>query len=122
MGLRRPSGDSLELRDAAVLPWGSGRSLRVPPASCRVQTASILCAAQKVGFQVPADQSLEELQWAQLTMKRIIEIMQFNGLIGPRLAEAVLQMSKASVLLEGIVKDAAANAKRRRTDLESTAG
>jgi hypothetical protein len=60
--------------------------------------------------------SISELQWAHETTMRIIEIVQENGFLTDRLADCVVQLSKGAVLLEGLIQEHLADARRRRDD------
>jgi len=66
--------------------------------------------------QLADAKSLSELQWAHETFMRLVILVQHNGLIGERLRECVLHMTKGTVLLEGIIQESTADARRRASD------
>lgn len=60
--------------------------------------------------------TLSELQWAHETLVRLIAIVQKNGLVGDRLSECIVQLTKGAVMLEGMIQERFADARRRRDD------
>jgi len=61
-------------------------------------------------------QSLNDLQWAHQTLVRMMALVQRHGLLGPRHSECVVQIGKSVVLLEGVIQESLADARRRKTD------
>ena len=60
--------------------------------------------------------SISDLQWSHETMIRLIEVVQHNALVSERLSECTVAIGKAVVLLEGLIQEHLAHARRRRDD------
>lgn len=62
---------------------------------------------------------MSELQWCHETLLRLIGIVQRNGLVSDRLHECVVAMSRAAVLLEGLIQEQLNHVRRRKDDQKS---
>lgn len=62
--------------------------------------------------------SITELQWAHSTLMRLISLVQLNALIGDNQRECVVSMTRSAVMLEGLIQEHLAMARRLRFDAE----
>lgn len=68
------------------------------------------------GKQQSSAKAVNELQWALATLIKLVETVQYNGFLTDRLSECVVAMTKAAVLLEGLIQEQLIHARRRQND------